>query len=231
MGGATFTTLWHMKQTAATGARYDRFLRRDGPIGVLNEDEIRRAQRASYSETLKNGNDIALPPGFPAPQLALPEDGFAPDYFSTGFCAFCSQKLRDVLAQAAHVIQFTPVNLVWGGILAQTQNYTVMRVLAKQPAIDLWLSDCDVETYTYAESGEHVVRTGFMRRYVLLNDLTPLTEVFRIEESPTYILATDAVAERVVRARCTGIEFFDLQDNTPMDRPRRYRGPKGVVLR
>ena len=81
MGGATFTTLWHMKQTAATGARYDRFLRRDGPIGVLNEDEIRRAQRASYSETLKNGNDIALPPGFPAPQLALPEDGFAPDYF------------------------------------------------------------------------------------------------------------------------------------------------------
>ena len=135
------------------------------------------------------------------------------------------------MAQPAHVIQFTPVNLVWGGILAQTQNYTVMRVLAKQPAIDLWHSDCDVRTFVHTPSGEHLAWACYSNSYIFLKGLTPVSDVFRVEERTTYILATDAVAERVVRARCTGIEFFDLQDNTPMDRPRRYRGPKGVVLR
>ena len=59
----------------------------------------------------------------------------------------------------------------------------------------------------------------------------PRTEIFRLEESPTYILVTDAVAGRVLRAGCTGMEFSDPANRQGGKRGVHYRTADGIADR
>jgi hypothetical protein len=163
--------------------------------------------------------------------LALPSRGFAPDYFAFGRYEFCSRRLRDALAQPGNVVQFAPVELVSGGTKAQAQDYRLMRVLARQPAMDLERSQCEVEEFTTLMTNQRVKYASFIERFALPDGLQPHSEIFRIDESPTDILVTDEVAGRVLKAGCTGIEFSHPDDPQKGMRIEHYRTADGIAER
>lgn len=180
------------------------------------------------SSNVLTSDDIPLPDGFPAPRLALPRKGFAPDYFVFGIYHFCSRRLRDARAQPEHVIQFTPVDLVDDGEEARAQDYRLRRVLAQQPAMDLDRSDCKLEDSTNRITGETTKYPRWVERFVLLDGLRAQTEIFRMAETPTDVLVVDALAERVLRARCTGMAFSDPAKLQHAMHVERYRTATGT---
>jgi hypothetical protein len=156
-----------------------------------------------------NSGDPLLPYDFPAPQLALPEKGFAPDYFTLAGYHFCSRQFRDALAQSDPVVQYTPIELVKGGALVRAQEYQRLRVIAWQRVLDLERSDCKIEEIYDPATGRNEKFARSVNCFVLRDNLHSQSEIFRMRESGSIVLVTDALAERVLRAGCTGMEFTD----------------------
>ena len=157
-------------------------------------------------------NDVPLPPDFPRLRLAMPGRAFAPDYFTHDSYKIVSQRLKEAMAQPEEVVQFFPIELVKSSPRAKAQNYQLMRVIAQQSAMDLARSDCELEDFTNRITGVTSKVPRDISRMVLRDDLQPNSEIFRIEESSARVLASDALALRVLRAGCTGIEFRDPSD-------------------
>jgi hypothetical protein len=61
--------------------------------------------------------------------------------------------------------------------------------------------------------------------------LIPQTEIFRIAEITSSMLVTDALAERVLRAGCTGLEFAHPDNLWSGKRVERYRTADGIAER
>jgi hypothetical protein len=59
----------------------------------------------------------------------------------------------------------------------------------------------------------------------------PRADIFGLKERPTYVLATDSVAMRVLGAGCIGIEFSDPANRRGGKRIDRYRTVDGVAER
>jgi hypothetical protein len=225
-------TLWQWREDVRSGARFDRLCARDRTLGVRNQMEIADAEAAlKIAANWVTVDAHPLPGGFLEPRLALPQTGFAPDYFSCGGCAFASRKLRDVLSQPKEVVQWAPVELVAGGAEARAQAYRWMRVLAFQPAMDMKRSQYEAEQGRDRMTGEPRLRAVWVDRYVLLEGLEARTEVFYVEETYATVLVTDGLAERVMRAGCTGVAFRDPTLPQHTGGLRRFRTATGVVVR
>ncbi len=221
--------LWFMGVDPDTLWDLGEHLVKDERLGLLNDAEIERALYDLQTRTNSlTSDDVPLPMGFPAPRIALPECGFAPDFFTFVGYSVCSLKLRAALAQPEDVIQYTPVQIVAGDDEVYKQDYRLLRVLARQKAMDLDRSECELEDWVNRITGIPQRVPHFIDRFVLLDDLRPETEIFRVDESSSYILVTDALAERVLRAGCTGLEFTDPA--CPRHGPRilRYRTADGI---
>lgn len=103
-----------------------------------------------------------------------------------------------------------------------------MRILARQPAMDLERSECDLEDCVNPITGVPQQVPSFIIRIALLDGLQPRTEIFRVDESSSNVLVTDALAERVLRAGCTGVEFIHPACRRHGPRVVRYRTPDGI---
>ena len=126
-------------------------------------------------------------------------------------------------------MQFAPLEIVAGGEEVRAQDYRVLRVLANQKAMDLDRSECEIEERVNPITGQlERVPALFTDRFVLLEDLQPRTEIFRLDESPSHVLVADAVAERVLRAGCTGMRFTDPACPRYGMRVVRYRTADGI---
>ena len=100
--------------------------------------------------------------------------------------------------------------------------------------MDLERSDCKKAERISHKTGEPYVAISKITRLVLRDDLAPQHDLFRVSEDPTTELATDALAERVQQAGCTGVVFLEPETafswpNTEERRYRRYRTLDGVV--
>lgn len=81
------------------------------------------------------------------------------------------------------------------------------------------------------QDGRSVPRiVGHGDRLVLRDDLVMPCGLALAAEDPHIILATDAVALAVLQARCTGIEFVEVETAYGMYGPLRRRGLDGVEL-
>lgn len=126
----------------------------------------------------------------------------------------------------------SPQSILWAAELgARAQDYRLLHVLARQPAMDLERSACELEDFVNRLTGERKKLPTFIHRFVLMGGLQLRTEIFRLDESPTYILVADAVAERVLRAGCTGMEFSDPDNLQSGTRVERYRTADGIAER
>lgn len=224
-----FPSLWFMGIDPDTLWDFGQLLLKEDSLGLLNSREVELALYELQKRTNSLiSDDLRLPDGFPILQLVLPDSGFAPDFLTYEGYWFCSRSLREALAQPDHVVQFAPVEIIAGGEEVRAQDYRVLRVLARQKAMDLDRSECELEDWVNRITGIPQKVPRFIERFVLLDDLQPRTEMFRVDESSSHVLVADAVAERVLRAGCTGLEFTDPA--CPRHGPRvvRYRTADGI---
>lgn len=200
-------SVWLFEEDVHTSYEFGERLLRDAALGVTNTKELADAK---YSIAVARGGvdeALPLPDDFPAPRLGLAKGNFAPDYFHFGKYHFCSRKLRDAIAQPGKVVEYRPVQLTGDSPNVLAQDYRWMRVLAGQPAMEIRLSDCEVEQITSRISGKTITVATNIDRLVLPPDFVPVTEIFRVAETLGTEMVTDALAERVLRAGCTGMEF------------------------
>lgn len=220
--------VWMLRQDVNVAYEFGELLLKDRTVGVTNTAELIDAEHRLAVARGGSDDTLPLPYDFPAPRLGLPASGFAPDYFSFGSYYFCSHKFREVLCQPEAVVQYCPVELTSGGFDALAQDYRWFRILASQSAMDMQLSDCEVEQITSVISGKTITIARNIRRFVLPVNFIPATDIFRIAETLVFKMTADALAERLLRAGCTGMEFCHPEDNQFGMRVVHFRTADGV---
>ncbi len=108
----SFPPLWLMGIDPETLWEFDGFLLGTKTSACSTAGDCRREYELQESTHSLISDDVLLPDGFPAPQLVLPDSGFAPDFFTFSGYWFCSHRLRKALAQREQVVQFAPVEIV-----------------------------------------------------------------------------------------------------------------------
>jgi hypothetical protein len=224
-----FPALWFMKDDPYVSYDLGEALIQDASLGVINTHDLAMSHHDLAVAT--GDSDSFWPAEFPLPVVALPDWPFAPDFWSFGRYDFASCRLRNTLAQPPNVIQFLPLDLVRASVAAQAQDYRWMRVLPRQPAMDIARSDCEVADYIDQLTGKLGKYLRRIDRFALLDGFVPHTGIFRLDESPAFILTTDALAGRVLRAGCTGIEFSDPANLRGGKRVHRIRTAHGIAER
>jgi len=196
---------------------------------IVNHAEFSRDLFDLYhSQPVKVPSDVPLPDGFRVPVLSLPPLDFEPDLFSMRGVEFVSRRFREALAQPDDVIQYWPVELARASEKARAQEYMHMRVLAWQASMDLERSDYDTIEGRDRLTGETFTTVSMLTRFVPIAGLAPRTEVFRSAEARLTILVVDSVAERVMRAGCTGVVFRDPETCWMDGVAERHRTADGV---
>ena len=202
----------------------------DSENRIVNSKEFQHALfELKQTRSVKITGDVRLPEGFLRPMLSLPPVDFAPDYFTMESEVFVSRRFREALAQPDDVVQYWPVDIVRASDEAREQDYKFFRVLAWQEAMD-W----ERSVYTKSDSfnrrtGEKFVSIEDVKRFVPRADLAPRSEVFRSAESSIFVLVTDGLAERVLRAGCEGVAFRDPETlQLTRDQPVRFRTVDGI---
>ena len=224
-----FPALWFMKVDPRISYEFGEALVQDASLGVINTHDLTVSHDDLAAAT--GDGESFWPADFPLPVAALPDWPFAPDFWRFGSYDFASCRLRDALAQPTDAIQFLPFDLMRASAAARAQDYQWMRVLPRQPAMDIARSDCEVADYINGRTGEPGKYLRRIDRFALLDGVVPHTEIFRLDESPAFILATDALAERVLRAGCTGMEFSDPTNLRGGKRVDRIRTADGIAER
>ena len=220
---------WIVGTDWRTDDRTNRLIGKKNGLRFSNQEKLLdaiapyfRARQAGY-----RGNPI-FPPDILKPKLFMPKRNFAPDYLSYGGTVFVSRRLREAMALPDCTVQYIEIELLDGSPKAFAQDYRWMNILACHSAIDL-------DQSKPVMSGEHVYPTGetfrFIRSYnriVLRDDIPVSAELFRVAEDLIIVLASDALAERVMRAGCTGIAFEDPTTAHRYGSIHRYRTATGV---
>jgi hypothetical protein len=220
---------WIVEKTLDTLAAMDRFILQPNGIGLRNDIELTRSLTELRATLPANYRaDARLPDGFPRPALDMPPAGFAPDFFHHRFPVYASRRLRHALAQPEDIVQYWPIDLMTGGPEVVAQDYRWVRFLAARPAVDLERSKYVVEEGVQKSTGETFRYVHFYDQMVLRDDLGPTPDIYRVAEDLITILVTDALAERIQRAGCTGIDFLDPATRGYTAYMRRYRTLTGV---
>jgi hypothetical protein len=109
------------------------------------------------------------------------------------------------LSQPPDVIDYTPVDLYCSGAKAIAQAYQRMRVIAVQRAMDMQHSIYETDEFVHLETGEVILSLGDIEKLVLHENFTPRSEILSVAQSLIDVLATDALAERVLKVGRTGL--------------------------
>ena len=153
----------------------------------------------------------ALPLDFPRPILRMPLEEsplLAPDYFGLGNRLFVSRRMREAMALPDWTVSYVPAEIETGSRLARSQGYAFMYPRAFAPVIDPEASECRVNTFTSAKTGDTITDisgVGVMRFKADMK--VPADLFFDPMGGHVYILAADALAQRALDAGCTGIQF------------------------
>ena len=218
--------VWQLRQDADLGYQLGEALLRNARLGVRNTSELGQAEYALME--MRGDSDTPWPGDFPLPIVAMPAKSFAPDFWTFGSYYFASRRLREALAQPEDVVEFAPIQWIRSSKAARLQEYRWMRVLARQEALDLDRCDGTVEHRPDPVTGAMVGHFGHISRAALRSDLVPRTGIFRLRESMSKIYVTDEVAERVLRAGCTGI-CFQHPENEWLTEGGYYRTVDGMA--
>lgn len=223
-------TYWTVRETWRVSEHVSRLLAAAGGLQLVNDRDVFSACSALYRQCPVGfyGNP-PFPPDFIQPRLRMPVSGFAPDYFRVGRVTLASRRLREALNQATEAVQYHPVALVAGGPDAWQQDYLWMNIVACHPAIDLERASYEMGEGTVSTTGEKFRHIQFYERMVIRDDIAPSAELFRVAEDFTTVLASDALAERAMRAGCTGIAFEDPATYRNLGPLHRYRIATGVM--
>ena len=150
----------------------------------------------------------ALPANFPQPVLRMPDDGFAPDFFAWGKWLFVSRRLRGAMALPEWAVSYLPARIEQGSEAARRQEYAVMYIRAFTEVIDIEASDCRWEQAISAKTGQPYISVSSMSVMRFKPWVKPPCDLFIDSNFPIVPLVTDALAERVLQAGCSGMAFL-----------------------
>lgn len=153
--------------------------------------------------------------GMPVPVFRITDSAFALDYFSAGIpCA--SLRLREALDLTDSVIRYRDIDLDGSPPALRAHHYQMFHTVTYADPID-W-------DRTPAQSLAFTRPDGSIRRMRLLpppnpaepsariywrTDFVPPAPLFHVAGT-AWTMATDALAERVMRARITDVMFQDI---------------------
>ena len=174
---------------------------------VLNGMEIADAVTAFHASLAGDAPwPDPYPSDFPAPRVRFAEQRL-PDFNIAQNLTFVSERMRHAMDVPESAAEFLPVRNLSRTLRARAAQYSLLHVRAFADAIDAARSDCQVETYASAKT------QGTCERYIGLTGIrlrpgfTPPADLFRDTVEQTILFATDALAERVIGAGCTGVQF------------------------
>lgn len=209
---ATNQGLWHLQVNSRVLSKRQWHFGRSGRPAMLNSDDLIASLQAQREAGPPNQRffDQPVAADFPRPQLAMPDQALHPDYLAVPpFWKICSRRFREALAQPPETVEYIPVDLVAGSQGAWVKDYALMHVLAWDDVMDLARSDYTPTEGVDPATGQSRPEAAHLWQVALRPDARPRHEVFNLDRTLGTIFVTDAVAERVLRARCTGAAFYD----------------------
>lgn len=175
-------------------------------------EEAADSESRWYDANTATPVQLRLPPGEdPGWALRVEEPGFAPDYIPLG-PDFVSARLREAMAVGL------PVDMTGSTELAKAQDYRVLRPLVTAPVLDIEAADGEWIDYIGA-NGVSIRRWHFkvgnrpdeMETFIRWRaDVTPQADLF-LEGHVFWLLATDALKQRVEAAGITDMGFMDYR--------------------
>lgn len=139
--------------------------------------------------------------------LTILEESFSPDFFVRS-AWFVSARLREVMDLPDHVAQYLPVDSSGCHEKAREQNYMIMDTFAVQNAIDAERSVIKYRDYR-EQDGTITKQVSHVREIVWREGFVSEAPVFR-DPHDNRFFATDAFAEKVMRAGITDMKFQDV---------------------
>jgi hypothetical protein len=156
--------------------------------------------------------------GMPTPAFRIADSAFKLDYFQEARLYCASLRLRQALALTDDIIRYRDIDLVQSPPTVRAQEYQAFQVVAFADPID-W-------TKTPGQFSGFVRPDGSVRRYWHLappnpvnpsriywrDDFRPPAPLFRVVGTG-WMLATDALADKVMRAGITDLTFQDMMSD------------------
>ena len=201
------TRLWVWQEASDTYAARTR-AQHEGQFRLLSGHQLEDALVAFYASLPGDRPwPDQLPADFPVPRLRLPDTGFAPDYVERGSWRFASARLRAAMALPDRAVDYRPAVIEEGSRQAHDQDYALMYVRAFAAAIDLETSDLGWRRIISHKTGNPVISVSGISQIRVRPDLDVPADLFKDANATIVLLATDALAERVMAAGCTGVWF------------------------
>ncbi|MEM9628383.1 MAG: DUF1629 domain-containing protein [Pseudomonadota bacterium] len=140
-------------------------------------------------------------------KLTILEESFYPDFFVRS-AWFASARLREVMDLPDHVAQYLPVDSTACHEKAREQDYMVMDPFAVQNAIDTERSEIRYGDYP-EHDGTITKQVMNVKNFVWRENFVSEVPIFR-DPHDNRFFATDAFAEKVLRAGITDMWFRDI---------------------
>jgi len=169
-------------------------------------------------------------------ELTVRRKDFGDDYFTWGGCMFVSEKLRNVMALPASVVEFFEVDDSKSAALPRSKKYQMMLPLLEDDASDRARSRYGWQMirprgYATAERRRVRPKKGDAPHYVyhiaIRPDFEPDCDLFYDSFFADTLFCTDALALRVLEAGCAGMSFVH-PNGYRKGRPRVRRTLDGV---
>jgi hypothetical protein len=141
-----------------------------------------------------------------------------------------SHRFRQAADLPSDTAQILPLHIRSAGAAAQAQRYAMLRVLTAKKVMDLKLSRFTRSSFRRSD-GRLLRWIAAIDEFVPRADLVAEHDLFWDSENVCTLIATDQLAERVMRSGCTGVEFCDPKSLGVLNGSVRYRAADGVAER
>ena len=136
--------------------------------------------------------------------LQLRVEDFDEDYFKSDGCYFVSERFRQAMALGPSTVRYFDVDASWSAPLPRSKNYQIMAPLAEDDVLD-WRPS---EEFFRSPIIDSPARDLHMRPGAV-----PKHEMFTDKNLDQPVLCTDALAQRILEAGCTGMRFYQLKSH------------------
>ena len=209
--------LWPMLPSLASMEKMHRLERRRPPQCVIvNQDAIYAAMfpvDLGTPRPVRTDQEADRFAAMPTPVLRITDRSFAPDLIWAGL-HFASARLRDALSLGQDVVEYREVDTSGCAAAARAADYKVFRAVHQADPVDLARmyghepdraeDGSPTTAWLLSISGPHAVP----RRMVWREGFIPPAPLFR--DGTGRLMATEALAERVMGAGVTDVVFQDL---------------------
>jgi hypothetical protein len=212
------TDIWLLTTAFASSLALAQRGARGGPsISVTHN--VRRDEVKKFNLALWRGYRLHHPT--PAAELIIEREDFDFDYFTWGYGIFVSERMRQVMDLKRSTAHFFAVDDSQSAPLPRSMNYRMMEPRAVEA-----LSDPENSEYEMLQPMPGMPSfPSSVYHMAFRADAAPKHELFYDKFFNTSLLCTDALAQRILEAGCTGVEFVD--PGRP-DRRRRIKTLKDV---